>query len=170
MVPSLKFRCRQFSKYLLQPSSNVSNVPLDILIFCIVKSSLKTKNIGHITDENTFMMCPNFIYWILQVLKDSKVSKSLTNQELLACFLNSNCNSNSHTNHGVVTCADETHHLCAVGEGEGHRENHDMVKNPCHIRLFQSVYIVEFFSLSTSFSVLLNALYRVLGLSYMAFR
>ena len=25
------------------------------------KSSLKTKNIGHITNENTFMMCPNFI-------------------------------------------------------------------------------------------------------------
>ena len=25
------------------------------------------------------MMCPNFIYWILQVLKDSKVSKSLIN-------------------------------------------------------------------------------------------
>ena len=32
---------------------------------------------------------------------------------LLRSFLNSNCNSNSHTNHGVVTCADETHHLFA---------------------------------------------------------
>ena len=35
-------------------------------------------------------------------------------QGLLACLFDSNCNSNSHTNHGVVTCADETHHLCAV--------------------------------------------------------
>ena len=26
----------------------------------IVKSSLKIKNIGHITNENTFMMCPTF--------------------------------------------------------------------------------------------------------------
>ena len=31
--------------------------------------------------------------------------------KLLACLFDSNCNSNSHTNHGVVTCADETHHL-----------------------------------------------------------
>ena len=40
--------------------------------------------IGHITDENTFMMCPNFIYLMLQVPKDSKASKILTNQGLLA--------------------------------------------------------------------------------------
>ena len=60
------------------------------------------------------VMCPNFIYWILQVLKDPKASKSLINQGLLACLFDSNCNSNSHTNHGVVTCADETHHLFAV--------------------------------------------------------
>ena len=43
MVPFLEFRCLQFSKYLLQPSSKVSNAPLDILIFCIAKSSLKIK-------------------------------------------------------------------------------------------------------------------------------
>lgn len=42
-IPSLKFLCRQFSKYLLQPSSKVIVVPLAILIFCIAKSSLKTK-------------------------------------------------------------------------------------------------------------------------------
>ena len=69
------------------------------------------KNIGHITDENTFMMCPNFIYWILQVLKDTKVSKSLENQGLLARLFDSNCNSNSHTNHGVVTCAERISQL-----------------------------------------------------------
>ena len=33
--------------------------------------------------------------------------------ELLACLLDSNGNGNGHTNHGVVTCADETHHLYA---------------------------------------------------------
>ena len=40
--------------------------------------------------------------------------------ELLACFLYCNCNRNSHTNHGVVTCADETHHLCAAASFETH--------------------------------------------------
>ena len=33
--------------------------------------------------------------------------ETLENQGLLACLFDSNCNSNSHTNHGVVTCADE---------------------------------------------------------------
>ena len=60
------------------------------------------------------MMCPNFIYWILQVLKDPKVSKSLINQGLLASLFDSNSHSDSHTNHGVVTCADQAHHLIAV--------------------------------------------------------
>ena len=135
LVPSLKFRCRQFSKYLLQPSSNVSNVPLDILIFCIVKSSLKIKKIGHITDENTFMMCPNFIYWILQVLKDLKVSKSLINQGLLACLFDSNCNSNGHTNHGVVTCADETHHFFALVSFNGGIQSGRLCEKSYYIRL-----------------------------------
>ena len=40
--------------------------------------------------------------------------ETLENQELLACLFDSNSNSNSHTNHGVVTCADETHHLYAL--------------------------------------------------------
>ena len=30
---------------------------------------------------------------------------------LLGCFLNSNSYSNGHTNHGVVTCTDKSHHL-----------------------------------------------------------
>ena len=64
--------------------------------------------------ENTFMMCPNFIWLILQVLKDLKVSKSLINQELLACFLNSYSYCDRHSDHGVVTCTDQTHHLFAV--------------------------------------------------------
>ena len=43
--------------------------------------------------------------------------KSRENQQLLACLFDSNCN--SHTNHGVVTCADETHHLYVSGNGGG---------------------------------------------------
>ena len=31
--------------------------------------------------------------------------------KLLTCLFNSNCTSNSHTNHWVVTCTDKTHHL-----------------------------------------------------------
>ena len=36
-VPSLRLRWRQFSKYLLQPSSKVSATPLAILIFFTLK-------------------------------------------------------------------------------------------------------------------------------------
>ena len=43
------------------------------------------------------MMCPNFIYWILEVLKVPKVSKSLINQGLLARLFDSNCNAGGHT-------------------------------------------------------------------------
>ena len=52
------------------------------------------------------------------MLKHLKKSmKSRENQQLLACLFDSNCNSNSHTNHGVVTCADETHHFYVSGHG-----------------------------------------------------
>ena len=37
--------------------------------------------------------------------------------ELLARFLDRNCNSHGHTDHGVVTCADEAHHLYVRGHG-----------------------------------------------------
>ena len=46
--------------------------------------------------------------------------ETLENQGLLACFFDSNCNCNSHTNHGVVTCADESHHHCELGSFEMH--------------------------------------------------
>ena len=46
-----------------------------------------------------------------------KSMKSRENQQLLACLFDSNCNCNSHTNHGVVTCADQTHHLYVGGDG-----------------------------------------------------
>ena len=37
--------------------------------------------------------------------------------QLLACLFDGNCNRNGHTNHGVVTCADETHHLYVSRNG-----------------------------------------------------
>ena len=41
------------------------------------------------------------------MLKHLKKSmKSRENQQLLACLFDSYCNSNSHTNHGVVTCTE----------------------------------------------------------------
>ena len=40
-----------------------------------------------------------------------KSMKSRENQQLLACLFDSNSNCNSHSNHGVVTCADESHHF-----------------------------------------------------------
>ena len=43
-----------------------------------------------------------------------KALKSLINQGLLACLFDSNCNCDRHTNHGVVTCSNESHHLCAI--------------------------------------------------------
>ena len=79
-------------------------------VFCTPQNAdtinMISKNVGHITNENTFMMCPNFIYWILQVLKDSKASKSLINQGLLRSLFDSYSYGYGHTNHGVVTCAD----------------------------------------------------------------
>jgi hypothetical protein len=40
-----------------------------------------------------------------------KSQKALCRKGLFAGLLNSNCNGNGHTNHGVVAGADETHHL-----------------------------------------------------------
>jgi len=40
--------------------------------------------------------------------------ESLANQGLLGCFLDRYGYCYRHTNHGVVTCADQTHHLCAL--------------------------------------------------------
>lgn len=55
------------------------------------------------------VMCPTFICVILQV----KLMKS----QLLASLFDRNCNSNSHTDHRVVTRADQTHHFFAVDAG-----------------------------------------------------
>ena len=57
------------------------------------------------------MMCPTFLLSIKLYFKVPRASstslicyKALKIKELLASFLNSNSNCNSHTNHGVVTC------------------------------------------------------------------
>ncbi len=38
--------------------------------------------------------------------------------QLLASLFYCNSTSDSHTNHGVVTCADQTHHFYVGGNGE----------------------------------------------------
>ena len=49
---------------------------------------------------------------IWRVLLLNKSSNSP--DELLGSLFDSNGNGHGHTNHGVVTCADETHHFFAV--------------------------------------------------------
>ena len=73
------------------------------------------------------MMCPNFLFVILgdEVFRTSfdkfkKSQKALKIKELLTSLFDSNRDCNSHTNHGVVTCADETHHFCALVSFETH--------------------------------------------------
>ena len=112
------------------------------------------KNIGHITNENTFMMCPNFIYWILQVLKDSKASKSLINQGLLRSLFDSYSYGYGHTNHGVVTCADETHHLYALVPLLTWRGKRKPYKT--------SLFSFKILPSNTSFAYFLKTLYRIL--------
>ncbi len=76
------------------------------------------KNIGHITKAKTQNDVSNF-YFVGAFIERPRATngrpyealKGLINQGLLACFLDSNSYGYGHTNHGVVTCADETHHL-----------------------------------------------------------
>ena len=50
-------------------------------------------------------------------MKPCKSQKSLKIKELFARFFDRNCYCYGHTNHGVVTCTDETHHLNVSGNG-----------------------------------------------------
>ena len=66
--------------------------------------------------------CENSIYCrkaAIRYKKDEFQTKSVffdaINQGLLACLFDSHGNCHGHTNHGVVTCADETHHLYKFG-------------------------------------------------------
>jgi len=73
--------------------------------------------------ENSEMMCPiQFYLFLLKIpcaLFAQATERGLPAGAacLLKGFLDRNCNGNGHTNHGVVTCADETHHLYVSGNG-----------------------------------------------------
>ena len=82
--------------------------------------------------------------------------------ELLACLFDSNCNSNSHTNHGVVTCADQTHHFGVVRVWGREERFSIFSKKSCNVRSFCDIILVKSLLPNTSFESLLNALYRVL--------
>ena len=66
------------------------------------------------------MMCP--ILFVLNFRKKPfynalvKPQKALKIKELLASLFDSNCNSNSHTNHGVVACAERAFHARGVSK------------------------------------------------------
>ena len=62
------------------------------------------KNIRHIIPKNRKMMCLTFIYLQFHACQ--------LRSQLLASLFDSNRNSNwgGHTNHGIVACADQTHH------------------------------------------------------------
>jgi hypothetical protein len=45
-----------------------------ILIFCIERSTLNIKNIGQIISENTFMMCPTFLFVIFSNQEFTKLT------------------------------------------------------------------------------------------------
>ena len=94
-------------------------------------------------------MCPNFIYWILQVLKDPKVSKSLINQGLLASFLNGNGNRDGHTDHGRRYCI-SCSKFSNIGET---KKSKIVISSPSHIFLIVDTVVVEFFLLTMLFSV-----------------
>ena len=58
----LEFLCRQYSRYLLHPSSKVSVFDAFIFSLCIVKNlSFNTKKYRHIIRENSKMMCLTFL-------------------------------------------------------------------------------------------------------------
>ena len=110
---------------------------------------------------SNFFICDFQFKKIFNDFLNQKISKSLINQGLLSSFLYSNCNSNSHTNHGVVTCTDETHHLCALVNLEEHQD----IIRPYKISLLNCKILAS----NTSYSVFLKTLYRVLMLLYTVF-
>ena len=79
---------------------------------------------------------------------------------LLTCFLDGNGNSHGHTDHGVVACADEAHHLDAIrafAEFRGERLGLQALR----CKPFAIIALQNLVTPNTSFSVLLIALYRV---------
>jgi len=80
--------------------------------------------------------------------------ETLENQGLLASLFDSNGNRNGHTNHGVVTCADQTHHLNALVPSL----THGVVKKPYKISFLSCKILAP----NTSYSIFLKTLYRIL--------
>ena len=110
--------CRPFSKYLLQPSSKVRATPLAILIFCIEKPSLKTKNIGHITVQKHVNDVSNFLLFNFQrnefykaPMKPCKFQKALCRKDYLQASSIATATATVILSLRVVTCADETHYF-----------------------------------------------------------
>ena len=98
-----------------------------------------------------------------------KSMKSRKNEQLLACLFDSNCNSNSHTNHGVVACTDQAHPFGAAGASGREDSFSTFSKKSCNVRPFCHISFAKSCSLNTSFQSLLNALYYILTCSRMGF-
>ena len=60
----------------------------------------------------------NFLFNFVGAIRESTL-RILINQGLLASLFDRNGNRNGHTDHGVVTGADKTHHLVALGVLKG---------------------------------------------------
>ena len=82
------------------------------------------KKVRHIIKENSKMMCLIVFYRLHHCCRGhSRMTRGrFVNRPnkvksifrcLLRCLFDSNCARNGHTNHGVVTCADKSHHLHA---------------------------------------------------------
>ena len=97
-------------------------------VYHLVTRLLLINNISHFSYHNNTAFC-NFKSWkvyfrLCPAKFKTAANKSRQRQPLfyttiycclkfpsLRSFLDRNCNRNSHTNHRVVTCADQTHHL-----------------------------------------------------------
>ena len=96
---------------------------------------------------------------------EKSTSFFLLNCKLLACLFDSHSHGNGHTNHGVVTSADEAHHLNASGL-QPQLRGESLGLQALRCKPFTIIALQNLYTLNTSFSVLLNALYRVLMCSY----
>ena len=83
-------------------------IPLKASVNCppqvAVSSSFSKKRTHHTGKPENDVS--NFYQWL-----NFKVHSLNAENGLFHCLFNSNCASNGHTNHRVVTCADQTHHF-----------------------------------------------------------
>ena len=81
----------------------------------------------------------SFLYLFLPKFLEKGTGKTLFSKrfspnksktiKLLRSLFDSNCNGNGHTNHGVVTCADETHHFYGNHQIDSKREENQHVSS-----------------------------------------